>query len=133
MKVRLLILTLFVAVLCSCGVPSTTSYKIPATPVNQFSMNKSTYVANYKVFQTLNERFALAMAQGGNMVIAIRTSTDFDPFYDGMTITTNLVMVDTYTYETVPDENGRRSVKTVPLVIPRDDYIKLMIDNQDNK
>lgn len=32
-------------------------------------------------------------------------------------------MVDTYTYETVPDHRGRFFEKTVPLVIPLEEYL----------
>lgn len=121
MKVRLLLLALVATILCGCG--STTAY-FSSSP-NRFVMGKSTYITNYRVLQTINPHFALAIDNRmvtNRLVIAIRTSEQSDPFYDGQTISGSFVMVDTYTYETNPDEYGRTRVPTVPLVVPKDEY-----------
>ena len=121
MKARLFILSLIAYILCGCSVMSN-SYTLPTS--TQFAMGKGTYISNYRIIQTLNEHFALAADNrvGSNMIIAVRTSGGFDPFYDEEIISGQFVMVDTYTYETVPDDNGRTRAKTVPLVVPRADY-----------
>ena len=126
MKYKLLAITFAAALLCSCGTTyNNPSTYIPQTRSNQFEMNKSTFASNYKIFQTLNKNFGLAEAQTGNMIIAIRTLPDSEPMYDGKVISAYMVMIDTYTYETVPDFKGQTKVKTVPLVMPKNDYIKM--------
>ena len=89
-----------------------------------FSLGKTTRLYNFMVMQC-SEHFALAMETklvASPLIVAIKTSDSFEPFYDGKAISGYFVMIDTYTYETVPDENGRTRMKTVPLVVPREEY-----------
>lgn len=119
MKTKLLILALITAVLCGCGSSNRT------TSTNQFSLGKYTYISNYYVLQTLDTHFALAADNRASslVIVAIRTSDYFNPFYDKKRVDGWFVMVDTYTYETMPDKYGRTQIKTVPLVVPKDDYV----------
>lgn len=78
-------------------------------------MGKTTRISEYRVMQTLNSGFGLAINSKA-MVIAIKTSTKFYPIYDGETISGNVVMIDTYTYE------SQMGMKTVPVVIPYSEY-----------
>ena len=122
MKARLFIVAIIATILCGCG--STASY---SSSPHRFVMGRATFITNYRVFQTISPHFALAIDNRvvtNRLVIAIRTSEESDPFYDGQTIAGSYVMVDTYTYETNPDEYGRTRVPTVPLVVPRNEYNK---------
>lgn len=115
----LLILALFSIILSGCGTT------MAVTNTNDFAVGKTTRISNYRVLQTLNSHFALALDESPTpniMVVAIRTSENHSPFYDGQKIGGLFVMIDTYTYETNPDNNGVTRVKTVPLIIPKDDY-----------
>lgn len=119
MKARLFLLVIIAILLCGCG----TSYY--STSSNQFSMGKTSYISNYRVLQTINTHFVLATDTkivASPMIVAIRTSDEANPFYDNQMISGGFVMVDTYTYDTVPDENGRSRRKTVPLLIPKAEY-----------
>ena len=46
--------------------------------------------------------------------------------YDGRLLANDYVMIDTYTYTTYPDELGRTYSKTVPVVIPKEDYLNTL-------
>lgn len=81
-------------------------------------MGKNTWISNYEIIQTIDEGFGLAVSRSNFMVIAIKSSSEFYPMYDGEAIKGSFVMVDTYTYERKPDENGNRQFKTVPVVVP---------------
>lgn len=118
MKTKLFFLTLITVIICGCG--ST----INTTRPDSFSVGKYTYISNYYVFQTVDTHFALvADNRPSRLIIAIRTSDYFNSFYDKKRIDGWFVMVDTYTYETVPDKYGRTQIKTIPLVVPKEDYI----------
>ena len=79
-------------------------------------------ISSFVVFQTLDSDFALAKNHNSQMVIAIRSSKTFNPLFDGKVIRGPFVMADTYSYETVKDDHGRSSYKTVPLMIPAAEY-----------
>ncbi len=119
MKTRLLILTIIAAILCGCG---PMQYSVNS---NRFSLGKATYISDYRVIQTIDSHFALLVNMRNAtspFVIALRTSKAFEPFYDGQYFRGTVVMVDTYSYETRPDEYYRTMNKTVPLVVPKSDY-----------
>lgn len=85
-----------------------------------------TYINQAMVFQTLGEHFALAKYKnpdGSPMVAAMQTGDGDSPMYDGRVIGGDFVMIDTYTYETVPDEHGRTFIKTVPLMMYKEHYL----------
>jgi len=128
MKRGLIILYVLMTLLSGCSSSTSllkTTNSLQVAPYGQFAIDKVSYVSEYKVFQTLDKHFGLAVETNGDgMVIALRTSDDYDPIYDGLRFSGAYVMVETYTYETVPDEKGRTRVKTVPVVIPKDDYLK---------
>lgn len=120
MKTKLFLLTLAMAIFCGCS----SSYSISTSPY-QLAIGKKTYISNYRVIQTIDTHFALAVDSrivDYPFVIAIKSSVEHAPFYDGQIITGSFVMIDTYTYETVPDKENRTFVKTVPLVIPKNEY-----------
>ena len=116
MKTRLFIIALMTVVLCSCG------SSIHPTNPNNFSIGKPTYISNYYVLQTLDAHFALVADNTSRLIIAVNTSDSFHPFYDKEKVSGWFVMIDTYTYETVPDKYGRTFIKTIPLVVPKQDY-----------
>ena len=80
-------------------------------------------ISNYKVFQTLDSNFGLATNPYNGMTIAIKSSSQFSPIYDGEIISGTVVMTDTYTYESIINEDtGRTFSRTVPLVVPYKEY-----------
>lgn len=86
-----------------------------------------TYISQATVFQTLGEHFALVDYQytiGKSIVLAMKTGEGDTPMYDDRVIGGDFVMIDTYSYTTVPDEYGRSSVKTVPLMLYKEEYLK---------
>ena len=88
----------------------------------EFEIGKKTNLNGSRIFQTLGKREGLAVLDGTVFYYAI--SSDFDPLYDNEHLTGWGVMIDTYCYETVPDEYGRTKIKYVPYVIPLKDYKK---------
>lgn len=118
MKIRLLILSICALILSGC----VSSYMTLST--TNFELGKVTRLNNFLVFQS-TEHFALAAETklvASPLIVAIRTSKYYEPFYDGKVIRGRFVMVDTYTYETVPDDNGRTRMKTIPLLVPFEEY-----------
>lgn len=78
-----------------------------------------------KVFQTLDRNFGLASLGKNGLyngdVVALRYPQTF--IYDGFTISGDFVTIGTYTYTT------RDTItKTVPIVITKKDYLKLISD-----
>lgn len=117
-KKRIIILAVVMAILSGCGL----SYYSSST-TNKFAIGKTSHISNYRVLQAINKHFVLAIDDRivvNPLVIAIKTSEGHSPFYDGQIISGWFEMTDTYTYETMPDENGRTRIKTVPLVIPKE-------------
>ena len=112
MKSRFALLAILVVLFSGCGVGS-------VTPRNDiFKIGKNTIISGYEVFQTLDSGFALAMNRNNFMVIAVKSTSTYNPMYDGEIISGTVVMIDTYSYETKSDEQGNRKFKTVPLVVP---------------
>jgi hypothetical protein len=106
----------------ACG---TSKYGIKSTAPDDFKMGQSTWIFQYTVFQRLEPGFCLVESSFSDQIIAVRAHEGFEyyPFYDKQLISGKYVMVDTYTYETVPDFRGRSFEKTVPLVIPLEEYL----------
>ena len=111
MKLRFVLLTIVVIVASSCGVSS-------YSQKDDFKMFKPLSIRNYEIIGTYNEGFGLAVSRDNLMVIAIKSSRDLLPMYDGQTIRGRFVMIDTYSYDTRPNEQGNSTRKTVPLVVP---------------
>ena len=118
MRLKLFFLLSFCALLlsgCVAAIRTTTSPK--------FEIGRTTVVHNYRIIQTIDSHLALASDNdivSNPVVIAIRSSNM--TLYDELKINGSFVMIDTYTYTTYPDAQGRIFQKTVPLVIPRDEY-----------
>ena len=110
MKLRTIIAAVAVLLVTACG---TSKYGIKSTAPDEFKVGYSTWIFEYTVFQRLEP------------IIAVRAHEGFKyyPFYDDQLISGKYVMVDTYTYETVPDFRGRVFERTVPLVIPLEEYL----------
>ena len=119
MNLKYIFLLPLIAILfCGCS----SSYNgIKTLPYGTFEVGGATYLDGYKVFQTLTRNFGLAR-NDDFMVVAIKSSSEFAPIYDGERLSGLVVMIDTYTYETVKDEHGRSTIKTVPLVVPHKEY-----------
>ena len=133
----LLFLCISVAGCSAANVATTTNV---ATPTNAYPtylpynpqprVGYVTTIRNAEIFQTLEDHFALAnwtLFYGSltrKLIVAIRCNEADSPMYDGRVLSGEYVMVDTYTYTTYPDELGRTFSKTVPIVIPREDYLK---------
>ena len=98
MKLRTIIVAVAVLLATACG---TSKYGIKSTAPDEFKVGYSTWI------------------------IAVRAHEGFKyyPFYDDQLISGKYVMVDTYTYETVPDFRERVFERTVPLVIPLEEYL----------
>ena len=118
------IMILLVSILTGCSIlSSANSLQYSSQP----KIGCVTYINQATVFQTLGEHFALARYKypdGSQMVAAMQTGDGDSPMYDGRVIGGEFVMIDTYTYETVPDKYGRSSMKTVPLLLYKDVYLK---------
>lgn len=98
---------------CSCAVST------PSLKRDSFELFKTTSISDYVVFQTAeNGEFGLATNPYNGMVIAVRSSSLFFPLYYQRAIKGMVIMIDTYSYETVPDEQGRTKRLTVPVVVP---------------
>ena len=94
---------------------------------SQFQPGCVTGVYNAKVFQTIvAEGLALAEYSNGNENIIFAVKSEEVVLYDGLNFSGEFVMMDTYTYETYPDELGRTFIKTVPLVVSRSQYLKII-------
>ena len=106
----------------ACG---TSKYGIKSTAPDEFKVGYSTWIFEYTVFQRLEPGFCLVQSSFSDQIIAVRAHEGFKyyPFYDDQLISGKYVMVDTYTYETVPDFRGRVFERTVPLVIPLEEYL----------
>lgn len=126
MKLRIALLALFAILTSSCGI---TSY----SPKDEFKIFKPTSIQNYEIIQTFNEGFGLAMSRDNFMAIAIKSSRDLLPMYDGEIIRGRFIMIDTYTYDTRPDEQGRQTRKTVPLVVPWKEFQDLLKEDSEDK
>lgn len=122
MKFRTIIVAVAVLLATACG---TSKYGIKSTAPDDFKMGQSTWIFQYTVFQRLEPGFCLVESSFSDQIIAVRAHEGFEyyPFYDKQLISGKYVMVDTYTYETVPDFRGRSFEKTVPLVIPLEEYL----------
>ena len=122
MKLRTIIVAVAVLLATACG---TSKYGIKSTAPDDFKMGQSTWIFQYTVFQRLEPGFCLVESSFSDQIIAVRAHEGFEyyPFYDKQLISGKYVMVDTYTYETVPDFRGRSFEKTVPLVIPLEEYL----------
>ncbi len=122
MKLRTIIVAVAVLLATACG---TSKYGIKSTAPDDFKMGQSTWIFQYTVFQRLEPGFCLVESSFSDQIIAVRAHEGFEyyPFYDKQLISGKYVMVDTYTYETVPDFRGRVYEKTVPLVIPLEEYL----------
>ena len=79
-------------------------------------------ISSYQIFQTLDSNFGLAKNPYNGMIIAVKSSSSFYPIYDGETISGSVVMIDTYSYDSIIDENGRTFTRTVPIVVPYKEY-----------
>ena len=120
--------TFFLLLVASCSV---FSFNSSLKYSYQFAPGQVTNVYNAKVFQTLDKDLALAKYKNGSneeVVFAVRT--DEVALYDGLIFSGDFVMVDTYTYETVPDIYGRSFMKTVPLVTTKSLYLKSINNEQ---
>jgi hypothetical protein len=123
---------------CSVTIPSQTHNDQSPVSVKSYlpynvqpKVGHITMIRDALVFQVLEKHFALADVAMYNvgvskMVVAIRMGEDDSPMYDSRVLSGEFVMIDTYTYTTVPDEYGRTFSKTVPVVIPRADYLKAL-------
>lgn len=127
----LIILSISVAGCSAANVATSTNVYPTYLPYNpQPRVGYVTTIRNAEIFQTLGDHFALAdwtLFNGSltrKLVVAIRCNDDDSPMYDGRVLSGEYVMVDTYTYTTYPDELGRTFSKTVPIVIPKEDYLK---------
>ena len=122
MKLRTIIVAVAVLLATACG---TSKYGIKSTAPDDFKVGQSTWIFQYTVFQRLEPGFCLVESSFSDQIIAVRAHEGFEyyPFYDKQLISGKYVMVDTYTYETVPDHRGRVFEKTVPLVIPLEEYL----------
>jgi hypothetical protein len=121
MRIKLIFAGLIALLVCSgCSVGSS-SLRGPNS-ASSFKIGKTVMISSFVVFQTLDSDFALAKNYNSQMVIAIRSSKTFNPLFDGKVIRGPFVMADTYSYETVKDDYGRSSYKTVPLMIPAAEY-----------
>ena len=117
MKTRFLCLVILSILASGCGVSGGTARN------DHFKIGKTTMISNYKVFQTLNSGFGLATNPYNGMTIAVKSATQFFPIYDGEIISGTVVMTDTYTYESIINEDtGRTFSRTVPLVVPYKEY-----------
>ena len=122
LKLRTMIVAVAVLLATACG---TSKYGISSTAPAEFKVGYSTRLFEYTVFQRLEPGFCLVESSFSDQIIAVRAHEGFEyyPFYDKQLISGKYVMVDTYTYETVPDHRGRVFEKTVPLVIPLEEYL----------
>ena len=122
MKLRTIIVAVAVLLAIACG---TSKYGIKSTAPDDFKMGQSTWIFQYTVFQRLEPGLCLVESSFSDQIIAVRAHEGFEyyPFYDKQLISGKCVMVDTYTYETIPDFRGRSFEKTVPLVIPLEEYL----------
>ncbi len=134
-RIIILLLATFAISLTSCSVTSTSSttsssylaYSDPRTEGlyakgnTQFVLNKTVTVINASIIQTINPHFGIAAVPSG-LIFAVSTSDSFGPLYDGLRISGQFVMTQTYTYETRPDEYGRTKIKTIPVIVPLRDY-----------
>ena len=118
MKSRLFLFALVILLVSSCGVSRSGS----RARNDNFKIGKTTMISHYEVFQTLDGTFGLAKNPYNGMVIAIKSATQFAPIYDGETISGVVVMTDTYSYDSIIDDNGRTFTRTVPLVVPYKEY-----------
>lgn len=91
---------------------------------DRFKLFRTTTIENYTVGQVLKPDFCLAVNPYNRMVIAIKSSSQFFPFYYRQAIKGTFMMIDTYSYETLPDENGRTQYLTVPVVVPYKEFKK---------
>ena len=121
-KLRTMIVAVAVLLATACG---TSKYGIKSTAPDDFKVGQSTWIFQYTVFQRLAPGFCLVESSFSDQIIAVRAHEGFEyyPFYDKQLISGKYVMVDTYTYETVPDHRGRVFERTVPLVIPLEEYL----------
>ncbi len=109
---------------------STYSTYLPYNP--QPKVGYVTTIRSAVVFQTLEEHFALANwtcyygSDTRELIVAIRCDDTDSPMYDGRVLGGDFVMVETYNYTTYPDELGRTFSKTVPVVVPKEDYLKTL-------
>ncbi len=93
----------------------------------QFQPGCVTSVYNAKVFQTLEtKKIALAEYSNGSEHIIFAIKSNEVVLYDELTFSGEFVMMDTYTYETYPDELGHTRIKTVPLVVSKSEYLKII-------
>ena len=122
MKLRTIIVAVAVLLATACG---TSKYGIKSTAPDDFKMGQSTWIFQYTVFQRLEPGFCLVESSFSDQIIAVRAHEGFEyyPFYDKQLISGKYVMVDTHTYETIQDFRGRSFEKTVPLVIPLEEYL----------
>lgn len=118
MKNRFLIWMILSILITSCGVSSRDN----RVRADNFKIGKTTRISDYQVFQTLDSTFGLAKNPYNGMVIAIKSSTQFTPIYDGELIFGPVVMTDTYSYDSIIDDNGRTFTRTVPIVVPYKEY-----------
>ena len=122
MKLRTIIAAVAVLLVTACG---TSKYGIKSTAPDEFKVGYSTWIFEYVVFQRLEPGLCLVQSSFSDQIIAVRAHEGFKyyPFYDDQLISGKYVMVDTYTYEPVPDFRGRVFERTVPLVIPLEEYL----------
>ena len=122
MKLKTIMVALTVLLATACG---TSKYGIKSTGPDDFKRGQSTWIYRYMVFQTLEPGLCLVKSSFSEQIVAIRAQEGFEyyPFYDGQEVSGKYVMIDSYTYETVPDLLGRRFERTVPLVIPLEEYL----------
>ena len=122
MKIKTIMVALTILLATACG---TSKYGIKSTGPDDFKVGQSTWIFQYTVIQQLEPGFCLVESSFSEQIIAVRAQKGFEyyPFYDNQLISGKYVMVDTYTYETVPDHRGRVFEKTIPLVIPLEEYL----------
>ena len=122
MKLKTIVMALAVLLATACG---TSKYGIKSTGPDDFKRGQSTWIYRYMVFQTLEPGLCLVRSSFSEQIVAIRADENckYYPFYDQQEISGKYVMVDSYTYETIPDLLGRRFERTVPLVIPLEEYL----------
>lgn len=118
MKKRFLFWMILSILISSCGV----SRSDGVVRADNFKIGRTTRISNYQVFQTLDSTFGLAQNSYNGMIIAIKSSSQFTPIYDGEMIFGPVVMTDTYSYDSIIDDNGRTFTRTVPVVVPYKEY-----------
>lgn len=136
MKHVLLILIVAITTVTGCSISANASGQTTVTSVLnnglQYSScpytGKVTYLRNARVIQTSGPRTGLASCYiDGNVqdiILAFQLRDDYTDVYDGLVFSGDFVMVGTYRYETVPDEFGRSSIKVVPLMVSKEQYLQ---------